>query len=128
MTTITEAQFIEQFRPECNPDGSYYLQRDWTVRHDLEMINTAREANRLWTFVNDGAGNGGIVQGFSVVNREFYIIASVPHGTKEYFDVLTELDFCTICGERFADTLDDADEDVVPRSRDDDARCVQCIL
>lgn len=123
---LSEAEFIARFQPERHSDGSYYVQRDWTDPREWALIQEADAANRLWTCVNDGAGNDGIVQGLLHVNREFYIICAVPYADRERYSVISDVDFCTICGERFADTVPEDEEEVVTRSELEPDVCVSC--
>ena len=127
---MTENEFITRFRPEQNPDGSYYRQRDWTDATDWALVQRAHEERRVWTHVNDGAGNGGVVPGLAFVNREFYVICAVPIGDQDDVDVVDEddLDFCTVCGERFADTLPIGEPEVVTRSTTSAELCVSCAM
>lgn len=124
--SLSENAFISRFRPETNTDGSYYRQRYVADPVDRPLIEAAAASNCLWTFVNDGAGNGGPVPGLLRVNHEFYIICSVPFADDEDLEVEIEIDFCTTCGERFADTLDPPDEESVERSTHDGTLCITC--
>ena len=123
---FTEAEFIAYFRPETHPDGSMYVQRHWGSEDDEAAITLAHTERRLWTYVNDGAGNASPVQGWHSVNREFYIICAVPYAYNEVFNVIGDVDYCTICGERFADEAHPDDPDVVVRSSSDDCLCATC--
>jgi len=123
---LTEAEFIAHFRPETNPDGSVYVQRHWGTEADEAFILAAHAERRLWTYVNDGAGNASPVQGWRAVNREFYIICAVPYDEADAISVLGDVDYCTICGQRFADEAHPDDPDVVVRSNIDDCLCADC--
>jgi hypothetical protein len=124
--SLTEAEFIAYFRPETHPDGTVYVQRHWGTDGDEAAIAVAHTERRLWTYVNDGAGNASPVQGWHAVNREFYIICAVPFGEADAISVLGDIDYCTICGERFADEAHPDDPDVVTRSSGDDWVCSFC--
>jgi hypothetical protein len=127
---ISEWEFIDRFRPEQDSDGSVYVQRFWYEPGDAALIDAASRERRLWTIMDDGAGNAAPVQGRHLFNRECYIVCAVPYDEDELIDVLVEIDYCTICGVRFRDTLysndDDQDDlDVVVRS-DQEELCVEC--
>ena len=123
---LTEAEFIARFSPETHGDGSVYVQRFWWDEVDRAHIERAHAERRLWTYVHDGAGNASPVQGRRAVNNEFFILCSVPYGETEAISVLGEVDFCTLCGERFGDDADSDEPDGVARSAIDAWICDKC--
>lgn len=125
-SVLSEAEFIASFRPETQPDGSVYVQRHWGTEADEAAIVHAHGERRLWTYVNDGAGNASPVQGWHAVNREFYIICAVPYDQADAISVLGDVDYCTICGERFADEASPDDPEEVERSSVDAWICATC--
>lgn len=127
MTILTENEFIAWFAPERDVDGGYFVQRYWDVPTDEQIITRARAERRLWTYVNDGVGNASPVQGDHFVNREFYIICALPYDDGETIDVIGDIEFCTVCGQRFADEAQPGDTDAVTRSLDDEWTCVPCV-
>jgi hypothetical protein len=88
--TITEDEFIEQFKPEQCEDGSYYRQRDWTDPDDLIVIEQAAKEGRCWTALNTDGG-WGLSSGMHWVNRVFYIICAMPVPAGEQIDVLDDM-------------------------------------
>ena len=92
-TVLTEDEFIARFEPERSSDGSLFVQRYWHSADDEKDIARALAERRLWTYVHDGAGNASPVQGYHLVNREFYIICAVPYDEGEAIDVLGDLDY-----------------------------------
>jgi hypothetical protein len=117
---LSEDEWVEQFQPETDENGDLYVQRDWTVGEDLEVIKQALQENRLWTAVEGCGGNFYIEQGFWKVNRLFYIVCNVPFAEGEDVLVETELTNCMNCGEFFTT--------VNPHGvlRGKDYNCVKC--
>ena len=123
---LTEGEFIARFEPERSWDGSLFVQRYWHSADDEKDIARALAERRLWTYVHDGAGNAAPVQGYHLVNREFYIICAVPYDEGEAIDVLGDLEYCALCGQRFADEAHPDDLDVAARSDEDESECLGC--
>jgi len=77
--TISDTEFIEQFRPETDENGDYYRHRH--PEDDWDAIVEARESNRLWTVVSvdsDEDDTAVICSGYHYVDRLYYIICAVP--------------------------------------------------
>jgi hypothetical protein len=125
-TDITEDEFILRFRPERDQDGSLFVQRYDSTDAERSVLERCHAERRLWTYVNDGAGNAAPVQGYYKVNREFYIVCAEPYEGDEDITVHGDMEHCTLCGERFADEADPEDPDVVTRSTGDLSICVDC--
>ena len=124
---LTEDEFIARFAPEGARDGSVYVQRYWFSVPERQLLERADAERRLWTYVNDGAGNGAPVQGYHVVNREFYIVCEVPYAQGDHISVIGDIDYCTICGERFADSAHPDNRIVTTRSPADPSVCLECV-
>lgn len=73
---LTETQFINRYKPEEQPDGSYYLQREWFDSEDI--IKKAISEKRCWTAVDGDNGEFLIIWGNRVVNRIYNIITEKP--------------------------------------------------
>jgi hypothetical protein len=119
---LTEDEFDAKFKPETNPDGSMYVQRDWGTP-ELDKVLADADARRcLWTMVEGDNGVPCIDQGYRYVNRIYYIITTVPYDEGDTFEIEPELpDMCSDCGKWF-DTMDD---NAVERS-EDPFLCVDC--
>lgn len=70
--TITYGQWVEQYKPVTNPDGS--LKRI----DDLEARQIATESlGRVWTMLDDGE-HDWIASGLHYVNRMDYVLTEIP--------------------------------------------------
>ena len=76
---IDEDEWVERFRPETLPDGSYYRQRDLYDQDDALPIVQAIEEKRLWTAVDGDDGQWCLIFGCHHVNRLYYVICEVPY-------------------------------------------------
>lgn len=95
---ISERDFIERFRPERMPDGSYYRQRGWIEPEDREAIYKAPHGC-VWTVV-DAGGRFMISSGRLVVDREYYVITEVPCPEGHSITVVDDDEVqCQVCGE-----------------------------
>lgn len=90
MPQITDEEFVERFRPETNPDGSLYRQRDWTDLQDWALCRTAHAERRLWTQTDGDAGEWCLHSGLHYVNRNYYVICEVPTPEGEEFWLLDD--------------------------------------
>lgn len=89
MTTIlTEDEFIDRFRPEQLPDGSYYRHRFWYEPEDQAAIALATTERRIWTQLAEGSWS--IENGLHIVGREAYIITEVPVPDGAEFEVVDD--------------------------------------
>jgi len=124
MITLTEDEFIVRFQPETHPDGSLYVQREWSTHAELRFLEQMHYERRLWTVVIGDCGNFGILQGYCYVNRDYYIVCAVPYASDDVFDVQCEQVFCSGCGARYSDGGDQGD--TVPQSTTNPYRCTVC--
>ena len=82
--TMTYSQWVEQYRPVTNPDGS--LKRI----DDIEARQIATESlGRIWTMLDDGEHNW-IASGLHYVNRMDYVLTEIPLEDGVDMDVVDE--------------------------------------
>jgi hypothetical protein len=79
LVRIDENEWIDRFKPETLPDGSYYRQRDPYDPEDKAAIDVAARENRLWTAVDGDDGQWCLISGYHYVNRLYYVICEVPY-------------------------------------------------
>lgn len=76
---IDEDEWIERFRPETLPDGSYYRQRHSCDPADKAAIDKANGEGRLWTATEGDDSQWCLTFGFHYVNRLYHVICEVPY-------------------------------------------------
>lgn len=82
--TITYGQWVEQYKPVTNPDGS--LKRI----DDFEARQIATESlGRVWTMLDDGE-HDWIASGLHYVNRMDYVLTEIPLEDGVDMDVVDE--------------------------------------
>jgi hypothetical protein len=104
-TTISEQEWRDQFRPhQDEAQTAGLVNYGYQTEGERRLLEQANAERRLWTYCLTSAGNYYITQGWSYVNREFYVICDVPVPEGIDYDVESEeMPYCEICGDLFGD-------------------------
>jgi hypothetical protein len=84
--TITEAEFVEKYKPERTANGDTHL-RDWFSDEDKKAIQVGIDENRLWTMIDGDNGTCPYVSGYHYVNRMHYLLTEVPYDPNDFITV-----------------------------------------
>ena len=77
----TEDMWIEKFKPIHVNDSAPH-RFDWCNEEDLDFLDNVNE-RYVWTFVDCGNDEFGIMPGFRRANRLFYYVTLVPWSDRD---------------------------------------------